>query len=692
MIQHRWFTGVVVAALAAAGAIHFGLNQPKEYEATALVEIRPGTSSVLNIEQLVDAVPSDEAALSRHVELLTNPGFMRQVEHGLPEHVRQQLLSPYRDDQTHVDALAILRDNLSISRSEGSYFLAVTMKHRNPQVAAEIANRVSREYLRFIRDQAESGTATGLDTLRERLTELRTDVETTEREMQNFLRSHGIVSFENARLLVDSRQRNLDERIAEIGLYMRGADRTLQLIREAGDSIPELRLIPEIAEYDNLPMLFARYDELERQREVLGQRYLRRHPQMVANRNELDALLSQITARLNDAREHFSKQHAETAATRSHLIAELDEVNQRSLSLDEIAIQYNNFQREIASDQGMLAQVSSRLTEASVASHLESGDVRIANEARAQTDPVRPNPRAVWIAGGFIFALVAVSLPILLEISNAKLRTQWDVQTFLGINLLGGVPPIHHHKANAEASKRALREAIRIIYSQIIINSKAPVPKVMVVTSALPMEGKTYLSSEIARSIAAHGFRTLAIDVDLRAPSLHTAFQLPNDHGLLQEWQRGSATGEAVGVCEINANLSVLTSGGRSALTSEILCDRGFQQLLDTLKQEYDYIIIDTPPLGLFPDAQLVARLADDIIFVNRHNSLSRGRVKRVVEQLQKTEANLLGLVFNFVKTKYLHDYSYSGSYNKAYSRYYDQPDPNETSDSNEPGSTRKAS
>ncbi len=214
------------------------------------------------------------------------------------------------------------------------------------------------------------------------------------------------------------------------------------------------------------------------------------------------------------------------------------------------------------------------------------------------------------------------------------------------------------------------------MYSKIQMNSHADYPKVILVTSAIPSEGKSLISANLAFSCANHGRKTILIDFDLRRPGLHKFCGVSNEKGLLtliNEAKHGfeKITASAKGALHpIHENLSVLPSGGKTRAATEMLESSGFDLVLNYLKEKADVIIVDSPPIGLFPDSLAIARKVEEVLFVTRYGKVSRKVAKSLIENIEETGANLLGVVLNDLPQKKTPGYYYSGYYGYGYFRY----------------------
>ena len=277
---------------------------------------------------------------------------------------------------------------------------------------------------------------------------------------------------------------------------------------------------------------------------------------------------------------------------------------------------------------------------------------------------------------------IFVLVPFLLEFIDNRVKSPWDIEVFIGRDLIAGIPKI----SEVEEKQRplivgndlddGLTESFRSMFSRIQMNSLNDYPKTILVTSAIPSEGKSLISANLAYSCANHGKKTILIDFDLRRPGIHKFCNIGNENGLLSLINSEQSDLDGLKelalkyVVQIHPNLFVLPSGGRTRAATELLESNGFDRIHKVLRSIADVIIIDSPPLGLFPDSLAMARKVEEVLFVTRYGKVSRKVVKSLLESLDETGAKILGVVLNDLPQKKTPGYYYSGYYGYGYFRY----------------------
>jgi capsular exopolysaccharide synthesis family protein len=281
--------------------------------------------------------------------------------------------------------------------------------------------------------------------------------------------------------------------------------------------------------------------------------------------------------------------------------------------------------------------------------------------------------------------LLLLGIPLGIGLLDSRIKSASDVEDKLGSHLLAGVRffkkiPIHQHATVfRDALDESLTEVYRGLYSEIELRTECPTPKVILLSSSVPGEGKSVTCANLAAVFAAHGKRTLLVDCDFRRPALHRLFGLPNDRGILCWAQThtlpdlAASDEEDLGIRLLSNNLHLLTAGGSVKKPTEIIQRLASSPLMDRLKQSFDIIIVDTPPAAIFPDALLLARHAAEVVYVCKFKTVRRSMVKRTLGKFEDTGARVLGVVLNQLPRSRVLSYDYEGygAYEKEYYKAY---------------------
>ena len=360
---------------------------------------------------------------------------------------------------------------------------------------------------------------------------------------------------------------------------------------------------------------------------------------------------------------------------------------------------YNTLKREVDTIRTVYDNMLQRVKEAGIASALRASNIRVVDPAQAPRMPYKPsivNNTILGLVGGFFFGIAFV---VYRDRADRTIQEPGDIGFYVGIPELGIVPSVSADPMNTRGpgmlgtglfAKRAsanstelvtlkrkpspTAEAFRATLTSILFaGSSGNRPRVLVLSSASPKEGKTTLTSNLALALAEINQRVLLVDADLRRPRVHKIFDVANDSGLVdllrrQEPVRGPLDGfiRPSGV----ENLSLMTSGPSIDGDPSLLFNQRLSEVVELVRKDYDMVLIDTPPMLTMSDARVIARQADAVVLVARANQTSRDSFKDATGRFAEDGTRVLGAVLNDWNPKKSNRYGYYKYYSR-YNSYY---------------------
>jgi succinoglycan biosynthesis transport protein ExoP len=369
----------------------------------------------------------------------------------------------------------------------------------------------------------------------------------------------------------------------------------------------------------------------------------------------------------------------------------LEKQKQEENKLNESAIDYSILKRDLDSYRQLYEGLMEKMKEAGVSAGLKSNNFRIVDVARVPTGPIEPNiPRNLAFA--FILGLTSgVGLAFLQEGLDNTVRTSEQAQMISGLPALGLIPlPARTAREGANpkrlviatSSKEAVElvaqsrphsqmaESYRALRTSLLLTNLGAPPKVIIVTSALPQEGKTTTSMNTALVLAQKGVRVLLIDADLRRPSIHKILGMGPRSGLSNVLTGSATLQQTITRSSILPNLYILPAGTPPPNPAELLASTNMRDVLEELRGQYDHIVVDTPPTLSVTDAVVLSPRADAIVLVIRSGQTTKQALRRSRDILTQVNAKVSGVLLNAVDLT-SPDYYYYYEYQSKYSRYY---------------------
>jgi succinoglycan biosynthesis transport protein ExoP len=723
VIKERWLWGLTAGILLAGLFAFVTLRKEPVYAADAYLLIEAKAEQVIDFEQVVDTslTGRGEDELDNHLRQLQSRTFRKDVIKALDSTETKNILRPYlpedpKDLPPSIEG--ILRNAVAIDR-DGQIF-SITVEHRDPEVAALVANRYAAQYITSILTRSGVGNESAMAFLEQQAEGLRDKISASEKELTDYRTRYNLVSLEENQNIIVERLKAINSQLTSARMEQLQLESSVEQVTEAsgtssgasakedGFSEVDLTELPVIAAYGSIPEILSRKKALEAERSELDLRYLEAHPRMIEAEKRLAQVAGQLQAEVSRAVRDLANQKDAVDRRIQHLDTELQKAESAALALDQQAVEYNVLKRQLDSDRQTFDQIIDRLNETNLSAKLDTTNLRILDEAVVPGKPVDPNPKKVALASAFLLMLGIGGIPLLVEAIDNRLKSAYDVETFIGKPLLADLPHLKGLESGEvlptavlDDSDEMLTEGFRSAYSSLQLHSSADMPKVILVTSTRPSEGKSFFASNLAACMAKHGLRCLLVDTDLRRPTLHRHFDLRNDKGLIR-WYENQSQAQAqsqsqaqsllddpdLAIQTIAEDFHFLRAGGSTKKTTELIDSVAFERLMSGLKQSYDVIILDTPPVSVFTDSLFLAEFADEVVYVARYNEVSRQKARHFIRKLDGNairsggSGKVVGMVINGRNSakgqRYGYDYTYSyySSDYKYYKRYAEESEP----------------
>ncbi len=684
ILRERIWIALPLALLTALGLGYYQAQEIPLYSATATMQFEKPERVVVG-QEIVDPSVTNDIDLNTYLQILGSASMRSKVVESLTPDETRILQRPYLAELQPGESPphpAGLIGTVGVQSVRNSYLIQINVTHRDGEAAALIANRYVAQFMQHIYDTVSGKYGDSVGFLENRAEELRREAEEADNRLQEYMKRHNLVSLDSSTNLVQARLSTVSTalqtaRLARIDIEE--LNRLVETYRRDGRNLLE---ISQIAAYGSVATLRSQLDGLLRDQQVLAERYLERHPKMIDVANAIAVAQRQLNEALELAVADLKTNLEKARASEESYQVEYDRANQDNLRLRDLAVEYRSLETQATLKKANYAQILDRSTQATTSKNLERTPVRPLDPAVVPGAPFTPNMSRIIRSAIGTFCLVFFGVAIGLSFIDDRIKSAWDVESFIGVNLLGIVPDL---SALRDEEKYSLvmgnkqipgAESFLSVYSSVKIHSKLDFPKSILVTSTIPGEGKTLISSNLAGSFARHGKNTLLIDCDLRRPMLHRHFKQPNNSGLITWFENGASLegnlteNPHLGITKIGENFSLLTSGGRSKSPTELLENPIFGQFLERMKKHYDLVVVDSPPLGAVTDSLLIAERTDEVIYVCRFNRAFRKHIRLYIKALRGGKNEILGIVLNGLSPRRIEYYS-NYRYYRSYKKYY---------------------
>jgi succinoglycan biosynthesis transport protein ExoP len=683
--KRRWVL-IIAVLLGLAYGVFKAESQPKLYDAYGRIQVRSGSSNEYRVSAVqgydsgdskmlteIEILKSDTLMLTvcREMDLSNNADFLE--EKGPVPHTSLD------DGEVRQTTVHRLQSNLRVAQVPKTDIIQISYSSLNPKLSADIVNRVIQDYIhRSYQTRFESTRAVS-DFLSGTLEGLKQEVETSQEQMIDMQRRLGILGFDPAHNQISNSLDDLSRAA--------GAAKLARIIAEARyrvvsgmdpDSIESsIELTPGTAPAElnqlrgQLAGARASYAQME---SSLGPN----HPQAKALKAQIDELIKEIGAEQNRLLLQAKQNYVVARANEDQTTAALESQKSDAYKLRDQLVEYTIRQREFEENRTLYDSLKQRLRTASIQSGLESLEIDVVDPALPPANPVL-RPQSTVIITALVFSLLGgIVIAFLMESLDTGLRSIAEIESITELPSLAIIPRARRTSADQAGTlttaqrnigiltqpKSQFAEAFRSLRTSLLLSSAGHPPKIIVLTSATPSEGKTTAASNLAAILAQRDTRVLLIDGDLRRPNIHHRFGLNGKVGLTTVLT-GATTldGTVQSVPEI-PNLDILPSGPVPPFPTEMLSSGAMEAILKRCAEIYDYVVIDSPPILSVTDGVILARQADAVVLVVRHGKSSKHVVRRARDILLRSGAGITGIVLNAVdlnSPEYYGYYGYSG-------------------------------
>lgn len=580
---------------------------------------------------------------------------------------------PRADESSDESALVgAFLSRVQIEPVRGSRLVDVFFQSTSAPFASVAANALAEEYVSQNLELKLSSTENMLEWLDKELANQQKKVEESERALAEYRDRQNALSLDDKQNIVLARLNQLNDAVTRA--------KTARVQRESLynqiKSLPpgaNVESLPAIAQNPTIQALKAKLTDLQRQKTQLSERYGDKHPAIQAVNAQLGDAQQQLDSETRRALVTVQNEYQSAVLEEQTLSRSLDAAKGDAMDLNRKSIDYGVMEREAKSNRQVYEALLQREKELRVSSNSRSNNVRIVDRAEVPKAPMTPGGRRTWLMAIAVGLVLAIGVAFGLDYMNDTIKTPEDVSRRLKLPFLGLVPSVRGDKHPVLASSHVphdFGEAFRSLRTSLISRYPANGTKILLVTSAQPLEGKTTTACNIAMALAYGGARVLLIDGDMRRPGMHRPLRLTNDRGLSQVLT-GQARVRDVIQRTIDPNLLAITAGRTPPNPSELLASERMRTLLNNLAHgPFDWIIIDTPPVLAVTDAVVLAPAVSGVTFVVGAEMTRRRLAERALETLLASHPKMTAVVLNkvdFARNKYY----YSRYYGHQYKNYY---------------------
>lgn len=676
----KWWIALSCAVFVLLGGYYTYVVATPQYKATARVEFFPETAPLLDLNSVISGSSTDEVSLNTRIENTQSREMIEKLTRDLdldqmPEFngaLREpsqfslgallrlvglrgepELRAPeVQADLEFRSTVQAVSNAISVNTQRKTHIFDITARSQNPETAAQLANTLAEIYIEDQKAKKFENTEQAIDWLSNEARDLETELRAQEDEIRALREDTDLINPEALEAL-GLRAKEFRDRLEKRQIDLTEQEAKLVVLQSAWDSTdPEL-----IIEAFSDPILTR-----------LG-RSLLLDGQGDADRTAFDQRAERL---LSSQQRILSQIKGEVAALEESLSFLQGQLREQTADLQRL----EQMQRELTVTQDLYKTFLTGLQEATVQVGLVRADTRLMSVALPPLEPVSPQHFRTLLVAFVLGGLVASAVLLIREFSNKSIRTASDLEALTGHAVLGHIPvlPVKRRQKVLnylrDKPTSAAAEAIRNLRTSVLLSNIDNPPQVIMSTSSIPGEGKTTQSIALAMSFAGLDKKVLLIEGDMRRRVFSDYFDLNRDKGLISVLA-GDRDFDDVVAPESSLNVDILVGEKSSTNAADVYSSDRFKQFLTEMRERYDFVIIDTPPVLAVPDARVIGQSVDAIIYTVKWDSTTQRQISDGLKAFETANVKVTGLVLGQINAKGMKGYGYGDSY-AAYSSYYD--------------------
>lgn len=556
----------------------------------------------------------------------------------------------------------IIKGGISVTPVASSRILQIGYTSDNPALAMKLANSIAQAYIDELVDMQMEVSGYSIGWMKKKSDIQRIKLEESEKELHAYKKKYDIVTIEN-RVTV------LPERLSELSSNLTAAETKRKELFAIYNQVKHLKkeqleAVQIIAENVSIDSINQKILIADQKVSELSKKYGHKHPRMITAKNDLYRLKSKKYKALEKAVITIKNDYLLAKSNERDLRGALDQTKFDAARFGERSIQLGIIQRKVDTNRYLYDALIKKMKERGITERNQAVNVWIIEKAQIPKIPSSPNKKRNILLGIILGLFGGIGLAFFFEYLDNTVKTPEDVEEKFDISVISTIDLLKDKKQTLiqnvlTDSSSIIAESFKGLRTSVFLSSADNPPKILLVSSITPGEGKSSISGCLAATIAQTGKKVLLIDSDMRRPVQHKNFSLENTSGLSSFLAGVSDKNDCIN-CDTVENLDIITAGPIPPNPSELLSSIRLKDMLNELKDKYDIIIVDTPPMASVTDPVILSKHVDGIIIVTWAGKTTYEMVGKGLKQLKEVDAPITGMVlnrFNAKKSGYYYNY-----------------------------------
>ena len=634
----------------------YTFSRPKIYQASCSLQMLRREARITSGQTAAATDIVNTEDFNTIVEVLKSGTLIQRVTSRLTGEELRLFMAPYErgKDEDPITPGQILGENREILPLRATLVIRILYSHPDRFIATKVANLFAEEFIALGKKSRLTEVSGVTEVLETRVQQQERKVRELGSELQRYREEHKQVSLEATRDITTEKLKQVNAVLTQATVRLNDAEARWKQVEQRLNDPLRLTELSFISGQSVIDLLTKDVASKKIQVAQLAERYKDKHPAMIEARGSLAQSERELIKALNSAAIIIQSEYQLALKSFEQAKRSLDQAQQEAMKLGRLEIDYKNKERELEVQTAILQNLVAKYTESSIDSTVESQKARLLDMAAppGEDDYVSPKVLLNVVVGSVGGLILGLGIAFFIAYIDDRVKSSFDIETVVGLPLIGVIPKLKNmsqsEKAQIAASHldSSVTEAFLSLHSNIKLNALGKNAKCILVTSSIPGEGKSFVTTNTAITMAAHGEKVAIVDCDLRKPNIHRSFQLDNLKGIIDVCA-GTATLDEVAVTGLHENLTVYTTGGRAKNPTQVLNSKEFESMIVELRKRYDRIFFDTPPITAVSDALRIMPLADAALFTVFFNKVRRKVAQFSAHRLLDLKLPVLGAVLN---------------------------------------------
>lgn len=687
----RWRV-LVLSVVVACAIIGFAIVRSLTpiYTASTEVAVGPRETKVANLVEVLSDLKGDAVTIATEIGVIHSRNIAQKTvfQLGLQTHpdfaapslgLRQrawnaivapfvspesQLLfkAPAESDQERLTrTIDIFLDRLKVSNDGKSRIITIAFQSRDPKLAAQVANTVADFYLVSQLDAKFDATRRANEWLSDRLAVLRQEVLASENLVETFRREHGLIRGQTSTITTQEVSQVAADLTAARAKRIEAQSRMAQVQKAGtrGGSNEDWNAVPEVLQNPLIQKLREQEAEAQRREADLLQQFGDKHPRVINVRGELASIRAKIAAEVGKIVDSLRSEVATQQAREASLSSALDRLKGEASQDNAAEVQMRDLDRTAQANRTLYENFLQRFKETQNQEKFAQPDAVILSMAQEPLAPSFPQRTVFVLLSILVGAIFGCLLALIVESRDVGIRSMEQVADLFKVTPLGMVPMVKRAlrgqtTPDSEVLGRptsAYSEAIRTLHTNLMLSDLDRLPKVVLVTSSIPAEGKSTIAASLGQMIARYGQKVVVVDCDLRRPRLHRILGMNGAPGLA-DWLLQNRQLSEIVQTEHSSGVHIVPAGRLPSTPPNLLNSGRFRSMLHSLRNHYDLVILDSAPVLSIADTRVLASLSDRVVFVTKWASTPRKVVATSLDYLLSAGAEIAGMVITQVNVR----------------------------------------